>query len=45
MILPPEARLRGAAFVFSFTSPTYQRFSTPPVGARLTTEPARGATL
>ena len=37
MILPPEARPLVAAFVFSFTSPTYQRFSTLLVGALLTT--------
>lgn len=37
MILPPEARPLVAAFVFSFTNPTYQRFSTLLVGAVLTT--------
>ena len=37
MILPPEARPLVAAFVFSFTSPTYQRFSALLVGAVLTT--------
>ena len=37
MILPPEARPLVAAFVFSFTNPTYQRFSTLLVGALLTT--------
>ena len=37
MILPPEARPLVAAFVFSFTGPTYQRFSTLLVGALLTT--------
>lgn len=37
MILPPEARPLVAAFVFSFTSPTYQRFSTLLVGALVTT--------
>jgi hypothetical protein len=37
VILPPEARPLVGAFVFSFTSPTYQRFSTLLVGALLTT--------
>jgi hypothetical protein len=37
MILPPEARPLVAALVFSFTSPTYQRFSALLVGALLTT--------
>ncbi|MBN9121691.1 MAG: transposase, partial [Planctomycetes bacterium] len=37
MILPPEARPLVAAFVFSFSGPTYQRFSTLLVGALLTT--------
>jgi hypothetical protein len=37
VILPPEARPLVAAFVFSFTGPTYQRFSTLLVGAVLTT--------
>ena len=37
MILPAEARPLVAAFVFLFTSPTYQRFSTLLVGAVLTT--------
>jgi hypothetical protein len=37
VILPPEARPLVAAFVFSFTGPTYQRFSTLLVGALLTT--------
>ena len=37
MILPAEARPLVAALVFSFTSPTYQRFSTLLVGALLTT--------
>lgn len=37
MILPPEAKPLVAAFVFSFTNPTYQRFSTLLVGALLTT--------
>ena len=37
MILPPEARPLVGAFVFSFTNPTYQRFSTLSVGALLTT--------
>lgn len=37
MILPPEARSLVAAFVFAFTNPTYQRFSTLLVGALLTT--------
>src|SRR4051794_27023035 len=37
MILPPEAHPLLNALVFSFTSPTYQRFSTLLVGAVLTT--------
>jgi hypothetical protein len=37
VILPPEARPLVAALVFSFTGPTYQRFSTLLVGAVLTT--------
>lgn len=37
MILPAEARPLVAALVFSFTNPTYQRFSTLLVGAVLTT--------
>jgi len=37
VILPAEARPPVAAFVFSFTSPAYQRFSTLSAGARLTT--------
>jgi len=37
VILPTEARPLVAALVFSFTSPTYQRFSTLLVGALLTT--------
>ena len=37
MILPPEARPLVGALVFSFTSPTYQRFSALLVGAVLTT--------
>jgi hypothetical protein len=37
VILPPEARPLVAAFVFLFTNPTYQRFSTLLVGALLTT--------
>jgi hypothetical protein len=37
VILPPEARPLVAAFVVSFTNPTYQRFSTLLVGAVLTT--------
>jgi hypothetical protein len=37
VILPPEARPLVAALVFSFTSPTYQRFSALLVGAVLTT--------
>ena len=37
MILPAESRPLVAAFVFSFTSPTYQRFSTLLVAALLTT--------
>src|SRR4051794_35108189 len=37
MILPPEAHPLLNALVFSFTNPTYQRFSTLLVGAVLTT--------
>src|SRR3954464_7757360 len=37
MILPPEAHPLANALVFTFTSPTYQRFSTLLVGAILTT--------
>lgn len=37
MVLPPEARPLVGAFVFSFTNPTYQRFSTLLVGALRTT--------
>jgi DDE superfamily endonuclease len=37
VILPPEARPPVSAFVSPFANPTYQRFSTPPVGALLTT--------
>lgn len=37
MILPTEARPLVAALVFSFTGPTYQRFSALLVGALLTT--------
>jgi hypothetical protein len=37
MILPPEAHPLLDALVFSFTNPTYQRFSTLLVGAVLTT--------
>ena len=37
MILPPEARPLVGAFVFSFTSPTYQRLSALLVGAVLAT--------
>jgi hypothetical protein len=37
MILPPEARPLVQAIVFTFASPTYQRFSTLLVGALLTT--------
>src|SRR5829696_5793674 len=37
MILPPEAHPLANALVFTFTSPTYQRFSTLLVGALLTT--------
>jgi hypothetical protein len=37
VILPPEARPLVGALVFSFTSPTYQRFSILLVGAVLTT--------
>src|SRR5829696_2686670 len=37
MILPPEAHPLFNALVFTFTSPTYQRFSTLLVGAVLTT--------
>ena len=37
MILPPEAHPLLDAPVFTFTSPTYQRFSTLLVGALLTT--------
>ena len=37
MILPPEARPLVGALVFSYTSPTYQRFSALLVGAVLTT--------
>ncbi|WP_162670090.1 hypothetical protein [Gemmata massiliana] len=33
MIPPPEARPRVAALGFSFTGPTYPRFSAPLVGA------------
>src|SRR5829696_5875850 len=37
MILPPEAHPLLDALVFTFTNPTYQRFSTLLVGALLTT--------
>jgi hypothetical protein len=37
MILPPEAHPLANALVFTFTHPTYQRFSTLLVGAILTT--------
>src|SRR3954453_23024716 len=37
MILPPEAHPLANALAFTFTSPTYQRFSTLLVGAVLTT--------
>ena len=37
MILPPEAHPLFNALVFTFTAPTYQRFSTLLVGAVLTT--------
>jgi hypothetical protein len=37
MILPPEAHPLANALVFTFTNPTYQRFSTLLVGAILTT--------
>src|SRR6478609_8664900 len=37
MILPPEARPLLNALVFTFTNPTYQRFSTLLVAAVLTT--------
>jgi hypothetical protein len=37
MILPPEAHALAQAIVFTFTSPTYQRFSTLLVAAILTT--------
>jgi len=37
MILPPEARPLVGALVFTFTSPTYLRFSTLLVGVLLTT--------
>jgi hypothetical protein len=37
MILPPEAHPLLNALVFTFTAPTYQRFSALLVGARLTT--------
>ena len=33
MILPPEAHPLVNALVFTFTNPTYQRFSTLLVGA------------
>src|SRR3954454_3421311 len=37
MILPPESHPLLNALVFTFTNPTYQRFSTLLVGALLTT--------
>ena len=37
MILPPEAHPLVQSIVFTFTSPTYQRFSALLVGALLTT--------
>src|SRR5687767_14443635 len=37
MILPPEAHPLANALVFTFTNPTYQRFSALLVGAVLTT--------
>src|SRR3954471_19621185 len=37
MILPPEAHPLFSALVFTFTNPTYQRFSALLVGALLTT--------
>jgi hypothetical protein len=37
MILPPEARSLVQAVVFTFTNPTYQRFSALLIGAILTT--------
>ena len=37
MILPPEAHPLANALVFTFTNPTYQRFSTLLLGALLTT--------
>src|SRR3954465_2822614 len=37
MILPPESHPLLNALVFTFTNPTYQRFSTLLVGAILTT--------
>src|SRR6476619_3230522 len=45
MILPPEAQPLVNALVFTFTSPTYHRFSALLVGALLTTGRRTVATL